>query len=244
MVEQTLLSRRRFLAVAIAIALALLLLGIVLMATRDPARDLWNEAAGQLALGHKDEAEALLQLLIDDHPRSRYAAQARAVLGGAASPGAPDRPMTPAERLFRQAQNFYPLGGRTRADIREAARRYLAVADGFPEDPLAADALYEAAQCLDQVDDYAGACVAWQRLLVNYPRDARAPEALYALAYINIMEMNRPEEGRRYLAELEAKYPGSNAAEAARQNFAKADPRATTTAPDERPTIHTTPGGK
>ncbi len=230
---------RAWILTAVSVALALAAVGAVLHFRRDPAEDLWQKAARLLAEGRAAEARPLLQVIAARHADSPRAEEARALLGQAAGnlPGG-----TPAERLFRQAQIFYPLGSGSRSDLEMAAERYLAVADSWPQDPLARDALFEAGQCYDHLGRADDAVKAWRRFLDRYPVDGRTPEVLYALGYLCYNSSGRPDEGRAYYEELIRRFPNTSSAEAARVALGRAGGESGAPPREGPPSILTEPG--
>lgn len=209
-----------------------------------------------------DDAVALdlLTAIRREYPSSKYAEYARAILEpelpaepGDTLPlydGSRDDDLPEDERLYREAQSFFPKGAKTRSDLLEAARRYAMLADSFPRSRLAGDALYFRAQCLGSVGSATEQIEAWERLIQNYPHHGQTAEALYALGYIHANEMGRPDAGEKYFRELIERFPRSNSAEAARHSLGIAEapeaepPAVSQAAPSGAPTIITTPGGR
>lgn len=246
---------RTLLWVSASLIVALVVVGLFVQFRQDPAEAIWRQAAALVATGRTAEAEGLYEVILREHPESRFAPQAARLLGRSLpSPSAPSAPAhrSPADRLFQEARNFYPLGGSTPSDLEEATRRYLAVADSWPQDPLAREALFHAAQCLDHLGRTDEAVATWERLLERYPEDGRCAEALYALGFILETQRGDREGARARFAELERRFPESSAAAAARAlTVTGSTPRAgepAATAPagpapsSGRPTVRTEPG--
>jgi TolA-binding protein len=245
-------AQRRVLIFTVAgVIVSLLIVGVIAKLSHDPAEDLWRRSASLLAEGRQAEAKPLLELLLRDYPNSEHAARARDLLGGGPIP--PRAGESAADRLFREARNFYPLGAGSRDDVLEAVTRYRIVVDSFPQEPVAREALYEMAQGLDQLGRYEESIKAWRKFESEFPTDGRAPEALYALGFIHYNQLGDAEMGRAYFNDLMRRYPASNAADAARVALGLS---ATDTglpesiAPGEapavasgRPSIDHTPGG-
>ncbi len=243
---------RTLLWVAVGLIAALAVVGGILQLRQDPAESLWRQAASLVAAGRPVEAEALYQAILKDHPESRFADQARRLLGISASPdGAPARAAgSDAQKLYQEARNYFPLGGATPSDLEEAAWRYVALADSWPADPLAREALYQAAQCYDHLGRSDDTVKTWELFLERYPNDGRSAEALYALGYVLLTERGDPDAAKMRFAELEAKFPQSSAAAAARVLMGGSPhsdpgvevPGGSDAATSGRPSIRTEPG--
>lgn len=241
-------ARRRVLIfTVVGVVCAIVAVGIFAKLTQDPAGDLFRRAATLMAEGRQAEAKPLLALIVRDHPNSSHAARARELLGS--GPVQPPAGESPAERLFREARNFYPLGSASRNDLVEAVTRYQNVIDSYPADPVVREALYECASALDQLGRYDESIRAWKKFESEFPTDGRAPEALYALGYIHYNQLGDVAMGRAYYDDLMRRYPESNAAEAARValGISRGDsivppPGATPEQPSGRPSITNTPG--
>lgn len=229
----------------------LAVVGGILYLRQDPAESIWREAATLMAAGRPMEARSLYTLIVRDHAASRYAEESRRLIGiGVAGSPLATAPVTssietPAGKLYNEARSFYPLGGQTSSDLEGAARRYLAVADSWPEDPLAARSVFEAAQCFDRLERTDDAMRTYERFIKNYPDSDRAAEALYALGFIHYTQRGDRHAAEQCFAELLRRYPDSNAAEAARVMLGEAPVEAPPTprSPSGRPSVHTTPGG-
>ena len=205
-------NRKLFVAVSAAIVIALLAVGIFLKIEHDPAEDLWRESARLITLGKSEDASAILQVIIREYPKSQYSEKAKElILGSTARLSG-----TAAERLYRQAQLFYPLGTGGQADIEAAALRYMAIADSFSLDPLAEDALFEAGQCYAHLGRYEDAVTVWKKFVDRYPSDGRTPESLYAIGFIYFTQLNQQNEGKKFFEELIRRFPNSSSGEAAR----------------------------
>lgn len=236
-------ARRILLMTVIAVVAAFALVGVIAHNTHDPAADLWNRALRLTAEGRRAEAEPLLALLVREHPSSPYAAKAREFLAASGR-----RAASPAESLFDEARNFTLSG--TSADYEEAAKRFVDLVDKYHDDPIAHEALYEAALCMDHLGRTAETIKLWKRFVQDYPDDGRAAEALYALGYIHTVSLAKPEEGRAYYEELIRKYPDSSSAEAARMalGLPSTEDTAGVAVPTEKPqpsgppSVMTTPG--
>ncbi|MEK8023075.1 MAG: tetratricopeptide repeat protein [Candidatus Hydrogenedentota bacterium] len=205
-------SSRTLLITVVGIAVALIVVGVASKMLHDPAEEIYRKAVALIAADRRAEAEPLLSLLMREHPDSPYAAKAKEIMTRSHP-----RSSEPAEQLYNEARNFY-LSGR-RQDYEEAARRYLAVVEKFPKDPLAREALYEAALCMDYLGHVTETVRLWRQFLREYGDDGRAPEALYALGFIHYTQLGKRDEGKAYLEELIAKYPDSSSADAARSTL-------------------------
>lgn len=239
------MNRRRIFVFSVVIAAALVGVGAFTYATRDPAEALYRNAVELMRVGKSAEAAPLLALIVRDHAQSPYAKDASLLLG---HPDAVEA--SPAEKLFNQARNFYPLGSTSRYDLEQAAIRYLAVADSYPADPVAPAALYEAANCLDALGDHQGAVEIWRRFVADYPSDGRTPEAMYALAYIHYTQFGERELGKTMFLELVGRFPDTSSAEEARKmlGMKKAAPEEEIMPVEEEepsapPSVHTEGGG-
>jgi tetratricopeptide (TPR) repeat protein len=232
-------SRRLLLWIGLGIALALLAVGVAYRVFHDPAEEIWREAASLTAMGESARARPLLELLARDYADRPAGARARVLLGHRSE----GRTGSPAEKLFHEARNFYPLGARSTHDLEEAVTRYLALADSHPADPLVRDALYEAANALDHLGRPDETVRTWERFIAAFPDDGRVPEALYAIGHLYQFQLAQPVKARERLAELIQRFPESNAAAAARllieADVATAPPPPPPSGP---PTIYTTPG--
>jgi TolA-binding protein len=239
-------QRRVLVFTVVGVIVALLAIGLLAKLTQDPAEDLWRRAASMLAEGRQNEAKPLLEVLIRDYPNSERVSRAKELLGG--GPVRPRAGESEADRIFREARNFYPLGSATRNDVAEAIKRYYVVVDSYPQEPVMREALYELAQALDQLGRYEESIKAWKKFESEFPTDGRAPEALYALGFIHYNQLGDAEMGRAYFNDLLRRYPASNAAEAARVALGISTdsgppvPRESPAEPSGRPSIDHTPG--
>ncbi|RMH56868.1 MAG: hypothetical protein D6679_08110 [Candidatus Hydrogenedentota bacterium] len=254
---------RVWLATAVGVVVAVTLVGTFIAARRDPAEKLWSEATVLLASGKSQEAEALLKMLQEEYPSSEFAVRAERVLdirkGVVPITGESpterkrlemqrretvSRSRSAVERAYYRARNYYL--SRNRSDKIKAAALMLAVADSYPGDPRAADALFDAAQLynvLGLVDDEIRA---WQRLVSEYPGDGRVPEALYALGYVFLIERGEKEKADEYFGILLDRYGQTSAAEAARNLLQPPESRSEKGLEEEEPaapTIRSNPGG-
>lgn len=252
-------QRRRVLIVTAAgIALSLILIGLFLKSSRSPAEDRLNQAVVFLQTGRPREARTIFELIIRDFPASPQAAKAREYLGMPQprpavtdSPieirieetQAPPRPMTPEDRLFHDAEMFYPRGAKTQEDLEQAVKRYTQFVDSFPESPRVADALYWIAQCQDHLGRSDRAVAAWKVFLRRCPGDGRVAEATFALGFIHHQALGRTAEGGKYFKQVIAKYPDSPEAEESRRILGIKSGKDEFPPPGETPTIVTAPGG-
>ena len=247
---------------ALAVLGALIVVSVAISLSRDPAEDYWSEAKTLIVHGKAKEANALLRIIVSKYPESPYAERAMEILNpteltkpvleatvSRELSGVKNyRPSTP-EDLYQEAQTFYPLGSKTRADLRQAKIRYIAIADSFPEDQLAPLSLYNAALCLDHIGTSAERVSLWKRLIDEYPNSGNVPEAYYALGFIYHKELGQRELGESYYRELIKRYPDANSSEAARHDpgiageYIESGSDKKNPAVEERPSIHTTPGG-
>lgn len=161
--------------------------GIAGSADASFAEDLrWLLAESYIGLHRLDDAERMLEALVAAHA------------GTARAPVA----------LFRLARMRYD-----REAFEEAARLYRRVADDYPEDRLAPEALAAAAYSEVARGAYPRALSDWSRLLERHPDWGRMDEALYQKA-LTELNLERPEAADT-LRRLLARAPrGADAAEA------------------------------
>lgn len=254
---------------ALIVAVGLGVVGAAVLLKRDPAEEYVSSAIEFIKKGEHQQAQALLEVVVRKYPDSDRAEEAQALLATYRTPE-PSEVISPlqdttaysyrepdsvsseeAEKLYRQARNFYAAGFRSRADLVEASKRFMMIADSYPNDPLAADALYESAQIYHELGQISKVIGNWQRFIERYPLDGRVPEALYAMGHIHLTELGREEQGRTYFLELIERFPRSNSAEAARRLLGIESPlpageeaRAAAQDPDGVPSIYTTPGAQ
>lgn len=135
--------------------------------------------------------------------------------GGAAVPVAPAQP--PAAQADKAAtaseQSDFDAARAVLGDgdFRRAAEMFAAVAANHAGGPLAGEALYLRGAALDSAGDAKGAASAWLEGFAADPEGPRAPESLLGIARI-IADQGDPTAACLYLAEIPARFPGSDAA--------------------------------
>ena len=101
------------------------------------------------------------------------------------------------------------------AKYKEALAGFQAFIKAYPESTLQASAHYWAASSLYQTKDYVRAAELFGLAAVNWPNDAKAPDALLAQANAQI-EGGDAKSARKTLEGLIEKYPASSAAPSAK----------------------------
>lgn len=139
--------------------------------------------------------------------------------GGASSPQvAPALPQVPGEGSGKAAttaaeQADFDLASAAMADgdFQRAAELFGAVADKHAGGPLTAEALYLRGAALDSAGDPKAAAAAWLEGFSAAPDGPRAAESLLGIARVIAAEGD-PTASCLYLAEIPARFPGTEAA--------------------------------
>lgn len=144
--------------------------------------------------------------------------EAGAVAGAEGAAVAPAKPaVDPANetRDYEAALNQLK-GGR----YPEAAAAFLAFTRNYPGSAFVPSAHYWAATGYFQARDYKRAMENYAKVAAQWPDDAKAPEAMLGTSNCQ-QELGDAPGQRKTLEALLAKYPGSNAAQMAKQKLAK-----------------------
>ena len=117
-------------------------------------------------------------------------------------------------RAYDAASNLF-----RRNDFPSAIEAFRAFMKDYPASPLAANAGYWIGISYANLKDYRNALAAQQEILTRHPQSAKAPDALLAIAAIQV-EQGDPGSARNTLEDIIARYPGSEAAGKARTRLA------------------------
>ena len=117
-------------------------------------------------------------------------------------------------RAYDAASNLF-----RRNDFPSAIDAFRAFVKDYPASPLAANAGYWIGISYANLKDYRNALAAQQEILSRHPQSAKAPDALLAIAAIQV-EQGDPGSARNTLEDIIARYPGSEAAGKARTRLA------------------------
>ncbi len=89
----------------------------------------------------------------------------------------------------------------------------------YPKGSLAANALYWTGVSYAALSDFASALSSYQRLLKDFPSDAKVPDTMLSLARAQV-QLNQPEQARATLEQLIGAHPQSRAAEGGKRLLA------------------------
>jgi tol-pal system protein YbgF len=96
-----------------------------------------------------------------------------------------------------------------KAQYDEARAAFRAVADAYPQDSLAPQAIYWVGDIAYVQKDYAGAARAFAEELKKYPASPRAPESMLKLGQ-SLIAMDQKKEGCRALGTLPNEFPSAS----------------------------------
>lgn len=133
-----------------------------------------------------------------------------------AQPTAPVEPAQDAEREWRFIQKLEDDG---MEDL--ALRQREAFADAYPDDPRAAQALFEAAEGRAELGQTVAAQALYEKLLERFPEAPSAPRAARARAEL-LLDAGAFAEAADAFRSILSAYPASDEAEAARLGLAEA----------------------
>lgn len=105
------------------------------------------------------------------------------------------------DALYRLAHQLQQQGA-----YRDASSFYLRLVDSFPEDELAAQALFASGYCLSMAGDLEAAVRDWSQLVQRYASSPLVEEALYQKA-MGEVRLERAADALGSLAELQRLYP-------------------------------------
>lgn len=119
-----------------------------------------------------------------------------------------------AEEAYQEARSAYYVlkGDAVRRKLRHhwlnVARRFEAVSTDFPKSPRAPDALFTAAELMNDLsrisfllEDLQAAAADYSKLVENHPRHRLADDAALALARIYLDRLDHPDAARRVLTD-------------------------------------------
>lgn len=153
---------------------------------------------------------------IDLDNRLRALESAAPQPAAATTPAADPKPDPAAEtRDYEAALTAFKA-----AKYREALTGFLAFAKAHPSSGLLPNAYFWAATCHYQLREFATSADTFAKVVATWPADAKAPDALLGQANAQA-EAGDAKGARKTLETLVAKYPASNAAQAAKQRLKK-----------------------
>lgn len=167
-----------------------------------------------------------LEGLPADTPPVAPAASPPSLVSPAAGPvptAAPPTTVTPAMREpDKRADAAYDVGSDLfkRGNFQAAIRAFQIYLKDFPTHVLVSNAQYWIGICYSNLKDYASARSAQESLLKLYPDSRKAPDALLAIASIQI-ESSDHGSARNTLEDIIARFPASDAAVKARTRLAQ-----------------------
>jgi tol-pal system protein YbgF len=103
-------------------------------------------------------------------------------------------------------------------DYVAASRDFRAFVQQYPNESLTPNAYYWLGESYYVTMNYPVALEAFQQLLKQFPQSEKAPDALLKVGYSQF-ELKQVEAARATLAEVGAKYPGTNAANLAKERL-------------------------
>ncbi len=168
-----------------------------------------------------------LEGLPAETPPGAPAASPPSLVSPAAGPvptaSAPPTTVTPAMREpDKRADAAYDVGSDLfkRGNFQAAIRAFQIYLKDFPTHVLVSNAQYWIGICYSNLKDYASARSAQESLLKLYPDSRKAPDALLAIASIQI-ESSDHGSARNTLEDIIARFPASDAAAKARTRLAQ-----------------------
>ena len=99
---------------------------------------------------------------------------------------------------------------------KEITAKYLAYSENFPEDTLAAEYLFKAAEVLKNNHFYGKSIELFERVDTEYPNFRKAPHALFMRAFIMEENLGQLEESHEAYSSFITKYPDHELVAAAR----------------------------
>ncbi|HEY8518597.1 MAG TPA: tol-pal system protein YbgF [Gammaproteobacteria bacterium] len=166
-------------------------------------------------------AERQRDLYVDLDSRLQALEQAQARTGFAPAPGqgafsASGAPAAQAGTDQQAYQAAFELIQSRR--YQEAARAFESFLASYPQSPLTDNAQYWLAETYYVQRDFAGALPQFQKVIDNYPRSAKLPDALLKVGYCNA-ELNNLEAARAALERVMREFPETTAARLAAQRL-------------------------
>ncbi|MGD2069631.1 MAG: tol-pal system protein YbgF [Gemmatimonadota bacterium] len=111
------------------------------------------------------------------------------------------------EAMYSAAMDAFQRGSLVSAEI--GFRRFLQT---FPESELAPLAHFNLGDVYYQDERFEQAVQEFEKIPERFPANNRVPDALYRIGVIYLQELERPEDGRRFLERVVNSYPDSGAA--------------------------------
>ncbi len=87
-----------------------------------------------------------------------------------------------------------------------AIRRFKDFIDRYPQHPLADNASYWLAECFYAKSDFAGAVFLFKKMIAEYPRGNKVPDALLKIGY-SYLFLNKPRDAKPFLERVIREYP-------------------------------------
>ncbi|MDZ4350603.1 MAG: tol-pal system protein YbgF, partial [Xanthomonadaceae bacterium] len=163
---------------------------------QDPAAESSGDSGGGIVSGIAEG---------ERRGRDPVADGSRAAPGGAQGPAEPIRPED------ERAAYDHAFSALKDGEYAEAARRFQAFEQNFPDGDLASNAAYWLGESYYVTQNYELALETFDRLLTRYPESVKAPDALLKLGYSQY-ELKQVGKARATLTEVTERYPDSTVA--------------------------------
>jgi tol-pal system protein YbgF len=131
--------------------------------------------------------------------------------GSRATPEGAQGPAEPIRPEDERAAYDHAFSALKDGEYAEAARRFQAFEQNFPDGELASNAAYWLGESYYVTQNYELALETFDRLLTRHPESVKAPDALLKLGYSQY-ELKQVEQARATLTEVTERYPDSTVA--------------------------------
>jgi TolA-binding protein len=190
------------------------------------ARTYYHLGEAYFAQGLYREAAGMYRLVLTGYPRANVAAPSlQGLVASLSRAGEDEVALQEQERFLLVLANAESEGGTNSLAVgsiyfnqhnyEDALQQFTDFLQNNPEDPAAATALANQADCYYRLQYYEQAIEAWRGLLARFPQAPEAPEALYRVADTQF-GLGRFEDAARSYSRLRQQYAeGEHAADAA-----------------------------
>jgi tol-pal system protein YbgF len=176
---------------------------------------------------------SVLQFMVDNHQRSITAMEQDSVTQTAPAPPqmelsrvqeADAAPRSPGTGTTAYARYYEAMSVYKNGDFDKAASLFQTVADSFPADELADNALYWTGECYYAQKDYQRAINAFKYVAKKYPKGSKVPDAYLKTGYAYLALGDRAN-AQAFLKQVVKQYPFTPAGSKAGEMLKKIQPK-------------------